>query len=488
MAKQKKSIEMLPEERRAEFHAKAAILDGYYPKLAPLEFYSNYLFHDMDESEFKPSIILYEHGDEDAEHRWKRQSVEIDELMDYFHRNDVAVNPCGYWNNYPKKRLIRRVYAFAMDVDDVTAEILNYLLNLFENGKFPRPTVITNSGSGIHFFYILDESLQVGYREKYKQNLNLAEQIYFMLHKKMAEEYKGVQKHHIGQDYRVVGSLTKYGDITAAYETGDFWSVEALATAVGVNLKEVYKPLTAASPKMTAYARSIAQTLKLEMPDLSQPREVYDFIAEHKDAAYAERQRRREQSGKKNGKKTVGWYQDTWRRVYTKTEAGNRFNAMRGLAIVAFKCGIDEERFERDLENLSMLWQSQSWAGGDNFNPDNIEAIMRMFRNGKRYENTSRERLEELFGWKWNGKTNKKRKNPLSQKDHIKIMNTFRDIRYPNGEWRNKYGRPTAEQDIRAYMQEHPDARKCDVIRGTGRDKKTVYKYYDRIKQELTQI
>ena len=42
--------------------------------------------------------------------------------------------------------------------------------------------------------------------------------------------------------------------------------------------------------------------------------------------------------------------------VYTKTKAGNRFNAMRGLAIVAYKCKISEERFEKDINRLSMLF------------------------------------------------------------------------------------------------------------------------------------
>lgn len=37
-------------------------------------------------------------------------------------------------------------------------------------------------------------------------------------------------------------------------------------------------------------------------------------------------------------------------------------------------------------------------------------------------------------------------------------------------------------------MEEHPKARKIDVIRGTGFSKPTVYKYYDKIRQDLFEM
>lgn len=481
--------ELSSKERRADFKAKDDLLKQYFTQLPPLVFYGEYLFHDMDMDIFLPSIIMYQFGAEQDGKCWKRQAVEIDELVNYFYRDDVAVNPCGYWNNYPRKKLMRQVYAFVMDIDEVRPVGLQNLLNILEKSEFPMPTAITNSGSGIHFFYILDMALDVGYREKNLQNFRLAEQIYFMLHSKMKQYYKDVQRHHLGQDYRVVGSLSKYGDITTAFHTGDFWSVEKLGAALGVDVSEVYKPQTVASPKMISYARSIAKTLGLELPDMSKPREVYDFIAQHKDEAYQERERKREEKGRNTaaGKRTVGWYRDTWNRVYNHTEAGNRFNAMRGLAIVAYKCGISEDTFLTDLNMLSDLWNEQRWKNGDAFNTDNVEAIIRMFRNGERYKNTSRARLEELLGWKWQG--SKRRINGRTQVEHIEYMNFARMQKKRAGKLRNPEGRPkgsgTAERSIREYMQAHPEARKCDVIKGTGRDKKTVYKYYNRIQQEI---
>ena len=61
-------------------------------------------------------------------------------------------------------------------------------------------------------------------------------------------------------------------------------------------------------------------------------------------------------------------------------------------------------------------------------------------------------------------------------------------IDYPAGEWRNKNGRPSVEGVIRAYLLEHPTASKAEVIRGTGKDKKTVYKYYEAAKQDAAAL
>lgn len=477
MDRSRKAFDSLTkEERQADFYQKNIVLQNYYQPIPAILFYSDYLFHDMNEEEFQPSIIIYENEWIEEKPVAKRQTVAIEDLPDYFDRHDVAINPCGYWNNYPKGDLMRRIYAFGMDVDEVRPETMELLIGHIESGRFPRPTAITNSGSGVHFFFVLDVALQVGRKEKYLQNKKLAQQIYFMLHKRLMELYPGVQKHHIGQDYRVVGSVTKFGDITTAWESGHFWDIEDLAKAVGVNSAEFYLPMTRASVQMQLYAKSIAKSLNLPAPDMEQSREVYDFIAEHKDAAYAIRQAEREKTGKKK-KKLSGWYETTWNRVYTRTEAGNRFNALKGLAIVAYKCNISEERFEHDLYQLSTLWQERIWKGADPFNADNVEAIMRMFRNGERYRKTSRETLEGYFGWKWSGQ--KRRFNGRSQDDHLKRARALQMVDYPNGEWRNKNGAPTAQEQVQQWRENHPNGKKADCIRDTGLSKPTVYKWWN---------
>ena len=45
-----------------------------------------------------------------------------------------------------------------------------------------------------------------------------------------------------------------------------------------------------------------------------------------------------------------------------------------------------------------------------------------------------------------------------------------------------KEGRPkgsTKEKIVKEYRKNNPNARKCDCIKATGLDKKTVYKWWD---------
>ena len=64
-------------------------------------------------------------------------------------------------------------------------------------------------------------------------------------------------------------------------------------------------------------------------------------------------------------------------------------------------------------------------------------------------------------------------------------MNFYRDVVHQLDHWRNENGRPPLKNVVLNFLKENPNARKCDVIRGTGLDKKTVYKYYEECLKEI---
>ena len=45
-------------------------------------------------------------------------------------------------------------------------------------------------------------------------------------------------------------------------------------------------------------------------------------------------------------------------------------------------------------------------------------------------------------------------------------------------QFRNSEGRPSAEQQVRAWQEAHPGGKKADCIRDTGLSKPTVYKWW----------
>ena len=56
-----------------------------------------------------------------------------------------------------------------------------------------------------------------------------------------------------------------------------------------------------------------------------------------------------------------------------------------------------------------------------------------------------------------------------------------RDFAYPNGEWRNKDGRPNKQNQVLEWRAANPDGTKYRCIKETGLDKKTVYKWWDSV-------
>ena len=69
---------------------------------------------------------------------------------------------------------------------------------------------------------------------------------------------------------------------------------------------------------------------------------------------------------------------------------------------------------------------------------------------------TQRESLENWQGWEYKPI----KRNGRKQAEHIKLMNFVRDEINGNKDWRNKEGRPTAAQKVRAWQKEHPKEKK----------------------------
>jgi hypothetical protein len=78
----------------------------------------------------------------------------------------------------------------------------------------------------------------------------------------------------------------------------------------------------------------------------------------------------------------------------------------------------------------------------------------------------------------------KNKRNFRKQELHLQRARAVQNIDYPNGEWRNKEGRPTKQAIIEQWQQSHPTGTKADCIRETGADRKTVSKYWKATGQQ----
>jgi hypothetical protein len=71
------------------------------------------------------------------------------------------------------------------------------------------------------------------------------------------------------------------------------------------------------------------------------------------------------------------------------------------------------------------------------------------------------------------------KRNWRKQEEHLGRARAVQAFDDPNGNWRNKEGRPSAQARVYEWRQQHPEGRKADCHRETGLDPKTVRKWWD---------
>lgn len=477
---EKKDWEQLsPEEMVADFEWKSDILAVQGEEVSGSTFYQDYLFHELYGGFLEGyKVIIAEY---DAEKGNKMHLVEVDEIEDYLELNDVALSPCLFYDNWKRKKLLNYVGAFVLDIDKLRPQNLQRFFKLFDEGKLLRPTFIANSGSGVHFYYLLDKMLKIDSVNN-EANNQVADEIYKRLYDDVIkkEKWKAAQRHWIGQDYRVVNSRTKLNLVSRIFKTGEIYTIEQLLEHYDIQLKGKSRYAT---KSMVRYAGNIARNLDIEPPEYSNFEKTYEFIRQNKDAAYEVRQLRREEKAAKELKKKkkagtprkITWYRKTLSYMMDHTQAGYRFSSMKALAYIAHVEKVPREDFIEDLMALSAYWEVFDWQG-DHFNSRNVEAIIRFFDHAERYSLKS-ETLEDWLGYEFRRIGNKR--NGQSQADHLEEARAIRDIRMKRQgkDWRYKGGAPTKEILVNEYVRSHPEATVTEIARAIGVSRPTVYKW-----------
>ncbi len=484
--KEKRWDQLTHDEMRMDFEWKSDILDSLGEEVDSDTFYQDYLFRELyaGELEGEYKVLLTEYVSkkpDEKKSQTKIHKIDVEDICEYLHMNNVALSPCLFYNNWRRKNLMNYVSAFVLDIDKLRPDNLQRFFELFDEGRLLRPTFVANSGSGVHFYYLLDKMLPIDSVNNEANNL-IATQIYQRLYDDviLKEKWVDAQRHWLGQDYRVVNSRTKLNEVSQIYKTGDVYSAEFFIEHYDITIDREKKY---ASKQMIKYADSIAKTLKLEVPDYSDAHATFEFISQNKDAAYQIREERRQRRAKQQKKakksKPGSWYRNTLFYMRDHTSAGHRFSAMKAIAIIAIKEDIPREVFVTDLRDLSSYWSTLKW-GGDKFNTDNVGDIERFFDDGLKYRQTSSETLEEWLGYSFR-RVGVKR-NGRKREQHLKLARGIKNLKKQMGEDVAE-GRPagsgTAQMKVQWYRLEHPEASVTEVARVLGISRPTVYKWWD---------
>jgi len=298
-------------------------------------------------------------------------SIEVDEIFDLMlFRDDLYSYYCDFKNGKVGIRTAEKVRAFCIDLDSVSTKDLKDLVkNRFSKIKH-SPTYIVNSGNGLHLIYLYREPLDIsaggrlfGARELLKKLIT-----HFEPSKRHGYKLDG-QSANLVQPYRVPGSLTKAKMISTVYKSGPEYSLSEMEEWLQWRIFNAEEKPTSNSKKNN----------------------VHHFP---------------------NGKN--GFYQYCLKKIRFP-EKKNRYLAMFGLAIIAWKCRIPQERLERDLKDLLNYYNSHARQSSAGLMKENeIDKAMTGYNN--KFVKVTSKKLSEYLGIEFK----KAKRNGLSQKEHLK--------------------------------------------------------------------
>lgn len=433
--------------------AKNAHLSTYYAEVDSMDFYRDIFpvgsferkgrFDDQ-----KPNGIVI---DIDAENRVKRYTVtdELEQLKDLQGHSFTVLSPVGYSGKRRTAENARYLYALTIDLDGVKMENLLDLLHQMKNEVIPQATYIVNSGNGLHLYYVFENPIPM-HRHVQAALKKLKYELIRNVWNRYTSSEKEPQMQGIMQGFRMVGSQSKHGKRypVKAFETGSKITIEYLNGFVAEEFRVLdlkYHP-----------SNITLHQAKSKYPEWYEKRIVQKQV-----------------KGRWEVKRDL---YDWWlKRIANEITVGHRYFGIMTLAIYAKKCNISEEELEQDAFSLLEKYDRISQNKKNRFTRDDVINALEMFNES--YVTFPRSDIAKLTGLEI--KENKR--NNRKQADHLRRARLLQTDDYPNGEWRNKEGRPegsgTKEHLVKEYIQNHPDANITEISKALGVSRPTVYKY-----------
>lgn len=363
--------------------------------------------------------------------------------------NECAfMSPIAYFGKNRTSENARLLFALTFDLDEVGEEELDIFwgYHIFQK-HYPRPTYVVNSGGGVHLYYVLNKPLPMTpYNQK---NLK---RIKYALTKRMwnsdNSKCKKPQYQGLNQGFRLVGSFTKNGERTTVWRTGERLDVNDFCEYL---TKEEKVDFRIYESTMTL------EEAKKKYPDWYEQRIVHKQKKSHWTCNRA--------------------LYDWWKPKFRLAKYHHRYFFIMALTIYAKKCEVDFEELKKDAYEIKDYFNRQNPE--EPFTSDDVESALEMYQDC--YRTFPRDEISHITAID----IPKNLRKGNSQKKHIEIMNFYRDVVHQLDHWRNENGRPPLKNVVLKFLEENPNARKCDVIRGTGLNKKTVYKYYEECLKDL---
>lgn len=429
-------------------------LSQFFDEMQPLDFYraifpAGELEEAGQQQEGKYNAIAVELLPQEENQRNAKRYIVNDDLQRIESllqsENFIILSPISYAGSSREAKNARFIYAMAIDLDGIeTEQQITDLFYQVQNEIIPKPTYVVWSGTGLHLYYHFKQPLPC-FKNITKQMAALKQALTKKIwNKYITSLYEKPQLQSLFQGFRIVGGVTKGGNRTKAFITGDMVDIEYLNEFV--------------DDKSKVKEFRYKSTLTLKEAAAKYPEWYNKRIIEQQPA------------GTWQCKKDLyNWW---LRRLKTEITTGHRYYGIMVLAIYAKKCGVTREELEADAFSLLERMERLTTEERNHFKREDILAALEMYNdNYIRFPIDSITALTAL-------PIEKNKRNGRKRAEHIKLMNYIREELNNNKDWRNKDGKPTKETIIVQWQLENPNGTKAQCIRETGLSKPTVYKWW----------
>lgn len=442
-------------------------LSAIYKEVAPKYFYRQIFQHHLDKKgAFTKGKYVGIACEITKEKKGKKTVVKrhtitddldtIDDLLKS--ENFIIISPISYIGKSRKTENATRMYAFAIEIDDLRVSDdgrpvgLNDLLHHFDIELLPTPNYIICSGNGVHLYYVFEQPLILF--DNVKKSLDAFKKALtpYFWNQYVTKDYKieNIQFESPFQGFRMAGGVTKKGDRTRIFEI----STHPIA------IEELNR-------YAVKYGKKECQI------DIAYESEL--TLAEAKEA-YPEWYERRIVNKQKKGtweckRNLYDWWK---RRITEGASVGHRYYCLLMLSIYAIKCGrnVSEEELIEDAYSFLDKFDEMSENEINRFTDEDVMDALQGY-----YDKDLVTYPINSIVYRSGIPIEKNKRNFRKQAIHIKYMNNQRAFKVEMGECTNG-GRPDKRQIVQSWRLEHPGGRKIECERDTGLSRHTVLKWW----------
>ena len=372
------------------------------------------------------------------------------------------INGISYFGRKNLQEHASKMFAMIFDLDGVTDQTLTaFLSGAIQGQAYPVPNYIALSGHGVHLYYVFEEPVAL-----YPYIKIQLKELKYALTTKMWNRYTStiekVQHQGINQGFRALGGKTKAGapePVVRAFQLNTHpFTLEQLCEYVPMQSRIDEK-------KLWQESKYTLEQAKKKFP------EWYEKVIVNGDKTPAYW----DIAGKVNGNNPYALY-DWWiRKIREGATYGHRYFAIMALAIYGAKNDKAEEEVRSDA--FALIPFLNSLNPHEPFTEEDCEVALECY--DARYKTFPIKDIEKITGIP----IPRNKRNGRKQAVHLGRARAVQAFDDPDGDWRNKDGRPkgsgTAQMKVAEYRLQHPEASPKDCMEETGLSKNTVYKWWN---------